>query len=373
MNFWINLQPMNEVSTVSLDFAEEDPSWEFVMIQTKKKSGTNLDGEDESDHDEENDDEVQDEVLDMPPPWSPKLFVDKGKFNERCPNGEKTVFYEKTKVDFYSECKQVDGLVKRTTLYKDYNRIIVDEVRSEYACRIDKLKMRRRFPYQFKLVEHYDSLEDTHWKKLIQVDGHDRKLWFYHHRNKDGLIYRHEQIGYKDPSREWQKEKNKIIEKFKNRPDKLVYHSVVFENKDPDTQSLRLPERNYGKDCKISKMTQKFELDEESSKPPSQQIRKTEFNLIKGENRGENKNEKKGEILIFYHYQKGKITADSNSYVRSDIIGNANAKMDSVGEKEDQETKEQQTNKMIVEMETACHANIKLAEERASEEVKQKE
>jgi hypothetical protein len=86
-------------------------------------------------------------VLDMPPPWSPKLFVNKDKFNDRCPNVEKTVFYEKTKVDFYSECKQVDGLVKRTTLYKDYNRLIIDEVRSEYACRIDKLKMRRRFPY----------------------------------------------------------------------------------------------------------------------------------------------------------------------------------------------------------------------------------
>ena len=116
------------------------------MIQTKKKKSEH-ESANESEHDEENEDEGQEEILDMPPPWSPKLIVDKSKFNERCPNGEKTMFYKKTKVDFYSECKQVDGLVKRTTLYKDYNRLIVDEVRSEYACRVDKLKVRRRFPY----------------------------------------------------------------------------------------------------------------------------------------------------------------------------------------------------------------------------------
>lgn len=146
-NFWINLDPSRDLSTLSLDFTEDSELWEFVMIQTKKKSGSNQDGEDESEHDEENEDEAQEEILDMPPPWSPKLIVDKSKFNERCPNGEKTMFFKKTKVDFYSECKQVDGLVKRTTIYKDYNRLIVDEVRSEYACRVDKLKVRRRFPY----------------------------------------------------------------------------------------------------------------------------------------------------------------------------------------------------------------------------------
>ena len=46
----------------------------------------------------------EEDVLDMPPPWSPKLFVNKDKFLDLCPNGEKTVFYKKCKVDFYSEC-----------------------------------------------------------------------------------------------------------------------------------------------------------------------------------------------------------------------------------------------------------------------------
>jgi len=119
----------------------------------------------------------------MPPPWSPKLFVNKDKFNDMCPNGEKTIFYRKCKIEIFSECRQVDGLVKRITLYMDYKRLITMEVRSYYACRKDKLVIRRRFPYEFKLIEHYESsLQFNHWKKMIRIDGRYRKLYFYHHR-----------------------------------------------------------------------------------------------------------------------------------------------------------------------------------------------
>jgi hypothetical protein len=87
----------------------------------------------------------------------------------------------------------VDGLVKRITIYADYKRLIIKEIRSFYRNRMDKLVLRRRFPYEFKLIEHYDSSKDTYyWKKLIQVDGRYRKIYFYHHRNDDGLIYREE-------------------------------------------------------------------------------------------------------------------------------------------------------------------------------------
>jgi hypothetical protein len=79
------------------------------------------------------------------------------------------------------------------------------------------LVLRRRFPYQFKLVEHYDSSASSHyWKKIIHIDGRVRKVYFYHHRNKDGLIYREEQIG------------RKTFERYKGREDKLVYRSVTF-------------------------------------------------------------------------------------------------------------------------------------------------
>jgi hypothetical protein len=280
-NFWINLDPNREIQNINMNFEEDpDSNWEFVMLQSKKKSSGDDDNGESSEHDDENQDENQEEVLDMPAPWSPKLFVNKDKFMDRCKDGEKTVFYKMCKVDYYSECKQTDGLVRRITLYKDYGRLIVKEVRSEYACRIDKLIVRRRFPYEFKLVEHYESMEDTHWKKLIQIDGHDRKLWFYHHRNKDGLIFRHEQYGYKNPKDIYEQEKNKILEKYKNRPDKLIYRSVVWEKEDkPDNQAIKMKVRWCSDEVVIKKMTQKFELDPHSFRPSGEQIRKTVFDL----------------------------------------------------------------------------------------------
>ena len=136
-------------------------------------------------------------------------------------------------------------------------------------------------------------MEDAHWKKLIQVDGHDRKLWFYHHRNKDGLIFRHEQYGYKNPNDIYEQEKNKILEKYKNRPDKLVYRSVVWEKEEnKESQNLKMNTSWHNGDCVIKKMTQKFELDPLSIKPSGDQIRKTVFDL----------QDKKGKITIFYHY-----------------------------------------------------------------------
>jgi hypothetical protein len=66
------------------------------------------------------------------------------------------------------------------------------------------------------LVENYDSAAPSYWKKIVQIDGRVRKIYFYHHRNKDGLIYREEQIG------------RKTFERYKGREDKLVYRSVTF-------------------------------------------------------------------------------------------------------------------------------------------------
>lgn len=79
-------------------------------------------------------------------------------------------------------------------------------------------------------------------------------MWFYHHRNKDGLIFRHEIIGEK-PRFPEDKDKNKTYELFKNRADRLIYRSVVYETDPPEGNALKLTERNYNKDVTIKKMT----------------------------------------------------------------------------------------------------------------------
>jgi hypothetical protein len=78
----------------------------MIQPNDKKKGDGEEDGGEGNDEDEDEDEEGKkdEDILDMPPPWSPKLFVNKDKFLDLCPNGEKTVFYKKCKVDFYAEC-----------------------------------------------------------------------------------------------------------------------------------------------------------------------------------------------------------------------------------------------------------------------------
>ena len=125
-NFYINLDPTMELNDLlPMDFKNDSTGlWEYVMLEPGNKKDGDEEQEDEGEDEDEDDGELEEEPLDMPPPWSPKLFVNKDKFNDMCPNGEKTVFYRKCKVEIFSECRQVDGLVKRITLYRDYKRLI---------------------------------------------------------------------------------------------------------------------------------------------------------------------------------------------------------------------------------------------------------
>ena len=237
------------IEEVNLDFEfETNGEWEYVMLKNdQKKDDDEEAAEEEEVSDDEGGENNQEEALDMPPAWSPKLSVNRDKFIELCPKGEKTIFYKKCKVEFYSDCKQVDGLVKRLTIYQDYKRLITQEVRSYYKFRRDCLILRRRFPYEFKTIEHYEQSKImNNWKKLIQVDDKYRKIYYYHHRNKDGLIYREEQIS------------NKTLERYKNRPDKLVFRSVTYcaNQKGPfdRAEDLFVEDNNLSKELKIKKM-----------------------------------------------------------------------------------------------------------------------
>lgn len=306
-----------DIAEVNLEF-ENDTSgeWEYVMITTgEKKEGEEGGAEDDDDGDDDDGDgggEVE-EVLDMPPPWSPKLRISRDKYHMLMPGGSKTNFYKKCKVELFAECHivngRVDGLVKRITLYHDYKRLIVNEIRSYFEGRRDKLKIRRRFPYDFKTIEHYDPCDKYHyWKTLVEVDDVYRKIWFYHHRVSDCLIYREEQIG------------KKTFEKYKGREDKLVYRSCTFDpNVVVDTnKDIYIQDKTYNRNYFQKKVAQKFEIDK--NKPASEQIRKTEFHI------------QDNKVFIYYHYEEGQIFRKPVELNRIDLI--QHGKMGDVGDQD---------------------------------------
>ncbi len=53
----------------------------------------------------------------MPPPWPPKLVIDRDAFHKTSRLGEETCFYERCKVDLFAEYSQPDGLTLRLTIY----------------------------------------------------------------------------------------------------------------------------------------------------------------------------------------------------------------------------------------------------------------
>ena len=56
-------------------------------------------------------------LLDMPPPWPPKMSFDKERFLKGTPLGESTIFYMKCRVDSYNHYGQTDGLTQKIVIY----------------------------------------------------------------------------------------------------------------------------------------------------------------------------------------------------------------------------------------------------------------
>ncbi len=148
--------------------------------------------------------------------------------------------------------------------------------------------LRQRFPYEFRTIEEYGPGKKTvggiesHLKRLVQIDGHLRQLYFYPHRNKDGLVYREEQI------------EKKHIERYKSRADRLVYRSFTFSlDKTGDPKAISIKALHCKGDVVVKKMTQKYELD--VSRPPEGQLRKIVINYDKRM------------IYEYYHYTKNNV------------------------------------------------------------------
>lgn len=371
-NFWINMKPGLDVKELNFDEMNSSVNWEYIMLDTiNKNSGfgnLNEDGEKEEEYEvkspgilkfdesqrkalikDQEDFKFEEEPplelgeLDMPPSWPPKLYIDKENFLRLSPLGETQAFYMRSRVDNYAPYSQVDGLVQRITLYEDFKRLKVIEVRYFYQHRSDKLLIRRRFPFEFKTVEEYDQGKiPQHWKEVVEIDRKLRIIKFYPNRNVDGLIMREERIG------------TKTIEFYEHRNDKVIYRSVRFDpNRKPSNKDYTFQDNHMG-DVVVTKMTQKFEKDLKF--PPNEQIAKMIIDLLKNK------------VMVYYHMNEGEISPAYKEYPR-ELLGFP--KNDSSGsDKKTDDPIAQQQNQKMLGMEKECYINVKTQENTAKDDEK---
>ncbi|CAD8046319.1 unnamed protein product [Paramecium sonneborni] len=355
-NFWINMKLESKVADLNFDEMDTSMNWEYVMLDTMVEQAQQDDedynyGEDHNQQQKQIDPQQQQlqdiaQILDMPPPWPPKMFIDKEAFLKGTPLGESTVFYKKCKIDSYAPYSQeLDGLVQRFTIYQDYKRLKVHEIRYFYKHRSDKLVLKRRFPYEFKTIEEYEPGNKPQRKTITTIDRQLRIILYYPTRNHDGLIKRIEKIG------------EKTIEEYENRDDRVIYRSVRFisTDKKPEPKDLVHNDRYMGI-VKITKMTQKYELSE--LYPASEQLQKVVIDLVKNV------------IRVYYHMNKGEINPQFKELKRENMHGLGKLTEPGV-EKKNEDALVSQENQRIANLEKECLTHIKNQEDEVKKDEEQ--
>ncbi|CAD7971169.1 unnamed protein product [Amoebophrya sp. A25] len=127
----------------------------------------------------------------------------------------------KCKVERYSPYTQVDGVVRRITKFKDIRRMRPRLIEELFQFRKDKLIRRLKYPFENRALESFVAGRSNALKEIEEVFGTRRILTYYPSSRLDGLEKTVEEIGHK------------ISEFFRDRDDRLIYHSVKLGPVDP--------------------------------------------------------------------------------------------------------------------------------------------
>ncbi|CAK9813580.1 Dynein regulatory complex subunit 7 [Anthophora quadrimaculata] len=135
----------------------------------------------------------QEKHLDMPFSYVKEIDISVQEFERRYPNGTKTIFYKKAKVELYAPYLQTDGMIQRVTVYDDYECMIPIEIYENYTNRSDNLVESRRNLNDEAVIDFYARGRPDHCKEhryffngLPTVDS-ERILTFYQIARFDGL------------------------------------------------------------------------------------------------------------------------------------------------------------------------------------------
>jgi len=347
-NFWINLKPNIAAKEVSFENMDGSPQWEYVMLDTLVFGSYVTENEEEGgeeagqQHIKLNDEEQElqniQQVLDMPAPWPPKIILTYEAYHRGSLLGETCQYYTRCKVETFAEYTQVDGLVKRITIFEDFRRLKIKEIRYLFKHRVDKLKVRRRFPFEFKTIEYFDPNLPHNWQKIIEIDRQSREIIFYKNRNEDGLVRRKEIVG------------QKTMEFYEGRDDRVIYRSIRFKKGEETRNNFPFKDNHIGA-VVITKLTQKFAKNPSirASEQPAKMVVNIEKNYVK----------------VYYHMEEGQIAPLVAEYPRDQI--QVHAKLNE-GEKKTHDAKKQLEFKRVHDLEKEGVTQMRSQEEIAEKE-----
>ncbi|KAJ3367026.1 hypothetical protein GGF32_000087 [Allomyces javanicus] len=237
-NYWVNMQKCsNGLMGISFDLADTT-KWEFVFLQNPQPSlatsanGTGTGGSSTNPgtsgaagsapagaEEEEDDGDAGDgdsELFDLPPSWVAKLDLSPAQFDSRCPSGSKVMTWRNVKLEIFAAYHRPDGMVARLTIFSDPARGVTGELHEKFANRKDKLAKRIRIPSRGLLHEFFERGRAHALQEHVMEHGHTVRMRFFRGARADGLYDRQESA-------------RKIIGRFEDREDRLVYRSVTHE------------------------------------------------------------------------------------------------------------------------------------------------
>ncbi|KAI9183524.1 hypothetical protein H9P43_004442 [Blastocladiella emersonii ATCC 22665] len=232
-NYWVNMQKcLYGLKGISFDLGDST-KWEFIFMQNSQPTllpgsaggapgsaggagGAGGGGADEEEDDGEAGDGGDTELFDLPPSWVAKLAVSKEQFASRCPSGAKVQTWRNAKLEVFAAYHRPDGMVARVTLFSDPRRNVTGEIHERFENRRDRLVRRVRVPARGVLHEFFDRGRPLALMEHVMENGRTVRMRFFPGARSDGLYDRVE-TG------------TKIMERFEDRSDRLVYRSVTHE------------------------------------------------------------------------------------------------------------------------------------------------
>ncbi|KAJ3649538.1 hypothetical protein Zmor_021277 [Zophobas morio] len=291
LNYWINMQDCKE-GLGSIDYNLHDVTkWEHLLI------GEPLHWRQTVENLQMDDDEIalaklmEEKHLDMPMPWSTKIYITHSVLKQKYPEGVMTTWYKRTLVEEYAPYVQYDGMVVKITRFKDFDCTIPTRVEDLYENRQDKLR-KIVFDYNTQYITEYfgPGREDAvieHRYHSKEPETNPRIIIFNSNARHDGL----ERI---------EVEREHMLENYVDREDLFYFREVNYARKGYPPPGFTESHRKL-----IIKVVEKFHRNK--AIPARDDVATREFAIVERQ------------IHLQYHFGEGKVTASTRNFIKPAI------------------------------------------------------